>query len=175
VENLEIEFHNVRLSDWTFFISTLIDLTRVVQIKLPSKLIYEAEPVMLAEITGLLKQTCNLSSLDLFMSYRYVTSKLSAEDICLITPSHVRHLSAPIKSFNEIKNVLERLEHLSSVKFDFQDNSPQYGFIKWLKERRKGSSYIIDSRFMCVWLGKKLIEPKQINVGAKRIKLSKDS
>jgi hypothetical protein len=89
-----------------------------------------------------------------------------------MVPSHVRYLATPIKNFNEIKTVLERFDHLSSVMFSYEDGSPVHGFIKWLKEKRNGSAYHITGYYMWIWLGKKFIEPKEIKVGAKRIKLS---
>lgn len=173
-EELELEFNHIRLRDWTFFTSTLIDLTTIVRIKFTCPLIYEAEPLMLADIASLLQQTCNLSSLSLCSKFTYGQSSLTGEDICLMIPSHVRHLVIAIKTLDEIKIILERLKQLSSAKFVFLDKSSSLRIVKWLKQMTNGSSYRIDTCIACVWLGNKNIQPETINVGNKRIKRSDD-
>ncbi|CAF4853476.1 unnamed protein product, partial [Rotaria socialis] len=136
VEELEIDFKYHKLSNWAFFVPTLIDLTAIVRFKCSCALICRTEPHMLAQITSLLQQMCNLLSLDLCSPYSNDISSLTAEDVCLMTPSHVRHLIVRIQSLSEIIIVLERLEHLSGAKFYFRDTSSTRPIIKMLKEKR---------------------------------------
>ncbi|CAF3407580.1 unnamed protein product [Rotaria socialis] len=160
VEELEIDFKYHKLSNWAFFVPTLIDLTAIVRFKCSCALICRTEPHMLAQMTSLLQQMCNLLSLDLCSPYSNDISSLTAEDVCLMTPSHVRHLIVRIQSLSEIIIVLERLEHLSGAKFYFRDTSSTRPIIKMLKEKRNGSSCRINSFTLYVWLGKKHIQPR---------------
>ncbi len=170
VRRLELDFYTDRPLGWLAFVSKLIDLTTIVKVKVSSVSIRTSDPNILADITDLLEQTSRLSSLDICFGFFSRKSSLTAAEICPMIPSHVKHLAVSIKDLNEIKSILERLQHLSSANFYF-DYTPSWNEItKWIERNRKGSSYQADSFSVCVWLGKNSAEPKVAKVGNKRIK-----
>ena len=172
MKRLELEFGIDRPHDWISFVSELIDLTTIVHVKVSSTLIQRSNPFMLADMTNLLQQTCHVSSLDIGFGFFSRKSRLTATEVCSMIPSHVKHLALSIKNLNEIKNTLERLEQLSSANFYF-DYTPSWNEItEWLDIKKKGSSYQVDSFSACVWLGNNIIQPKEIILNNKRIKLT---
>jgi hypothetical protein len=154
------------------FIFTLIDLKTLVQIKLTGTLIRQADTYMLADIANMLQGNCNLSSLDICGDFFSRKSHLTANDICSVTPSHVKHLAVSIKSLKEAQNVVERLKHLSSANFYFDFIPTLNRNIEWFAQRTQGLSYRIDGFSLCVWLGRSIIQPSNITGARKRIKLT---
>jgi hypothetical protein len=173
VTKLELEYNSHRLPKWTSFISTLIDLTTVTEIKLTGIMISLAEPDIIADLSNLVKQAHSLISLDIACQYENRKSKLTAHDICSMTPSHVKHLSASIKNLNEAKIFLEQLQHLSTARFFYATNDLfSHSFIEWLKQNKIGSSHFVGAVYTKIWFGHNNIQPKTIRVGNKRIKLT---
>jgi len=172
VKKLELQFDTVRPRDWIQFVSNLIDLKTIEHVKVSSTSIRQSNPSMLADMTKLLRQTCCLSSVDICFGFLSRKSWLTAVEICSMIPSYVKHLAVSIKDLNEIKSILEQLQHLSSANFYF-DYTPSWDEItKWLDSNRKGSSYQADSFSVYIWLGKSKNQPKEIKVGNKRVKLA---
>jgi hypothetical protein len=126
---------------------------------------------MLADMTKLFQQTPHVSSVDICFGFLYRKSCLSAAQICSMIPSHVKHLAISIRDLNEIKNVFERLQYLSSANFFFDYSPFWHEVTQWLDTNRKGSSYQADSFSVCVWLGKSNNQSKDIKIGNKRVKL----
>jgi len=173
VTKLELEYNSYRLPNWTSFISTLIDLTTVTEIELTGIMISQAEPNIIADLSNLFQQAHSLISLDIGCEYENRKSKLTAQDICSMTPSHVKHLSASIKNLNEAKLSLEQLQHLSTARFFYHTNDLfSNSFIEWLDKNRIGSAHFVGAVYTKIWFGHNNIQPKTITVGNKRIKLT---
>jgi len=173
VTNLELEYYTHRLPNWTSFISTLVDVTTVTQIKLTGIMISQAEPDIIADLTNLLQQACSLTSLDICCQYESRKSKLTAQDICSMTPSHVKHLATSIKNLNEAKISLEQLQHLSTARFFYtSSDSFSISFIEWLEQNKTGSSHFVGAVQTKIWLGHNNIQPEVVRIGNKRIKLT---
>ena len=154
------------------FVSNLIDLKTVVQVKVLSALIRQCNPYMLADMTELLRQTSDLSSVDICFGFQCRKSNLTATQICSMIPSHVKHLAVSIKDLNEIKHIIERLEYLSSANFFYDYTHSWNEITPWLNTDRQGSSYEADSFSACIWLGKNNNQPNEIKIGNKRMKLN---
>jgi hypothetical protein len=174
VNNVKLLFGENRPEYWLSFISTLIDLKTLVQIKLTGTLIRHANTYMLADIANMLQGTCNLSSLDICYDFFSRKSRLTADDICSVTPSHVKHLAVSIKNFTEAQNVVKRLKHLLSANFYFDFISTWDRNIEWLAQGTQGSSCQIDGFSLRVWRGRSIIQPSNVTGGSKRIKLNND-
>jgi len=129
---------------------------------------------MLADIANMLQGTCNLSSLDICYDFFSRKSCLAADDICSVTPSHVKHLAVSIKSFKEAQNVVERLKNLLSANFYFDFIQTLDRNIEWLAQRTQGSSYQMDEFSLCMWRGRSIIQPSNVTGARKRIKLTND-
>ena len=172
MKRLELQFGLVRVFGWIEFVSNLIDLNTIGQIKVSSAPIRQSNPYMISDMSKLLRQTTNLSSVDICFDFLSRKSCLTATDIYFLVPSHVQHLAVAIKDLNEITNVLEQRPELSSASFMF-DYTPTYKEVTtWIEDNRKDSSYQADSFSVCVWLGKSNNHSKEINLGHKRIKLT---
>jgi hypothetical protein len=72
------------------------------------------------------------------------------ENFCSIIPHHIKHLKI------DIKIILDRLEHLTSVTFRILNRKKhwQTEMIEWLSKRRD-STYCIEYDILHAWLGKK--------------------
>lgn len=123
-------------------------------------------------MTNFFQKTPQVSSVDIDFGFLSRKSSLTATDICSMVPAHVKHLAVSIKYLNEMKNIFQRLEHLSSANF-FYDYTPIWTEVtNWLDSNRKGSSYEVDSFSACVWLGKSSNHANEIKLGNKRVKLA---
>ncbi len=174
VKRLELQFDTAQPRGWIQYVSNLIDLKTIVQVKVSSTLIRQSNPYMLAEMTNFLHQTCCVSSVDICFGFLSRKSYLTAAEINLMIPSHIKHLAISIKDLNEIKGILERLQYLSSANFYF-DYTPSWKEItKWLDIKRKGSSYQADAFSVCIWLGKNTTQSKVMKIDNKRVKLANE-
>ncbi|CAF3418498.1 unnamed protein product [Rotaria sp. Silwood2] len=174
VTNLELDYYVQRIPYWTTFVSTLVDLTTVTRIKLAGMRIFQANPNIIADLISLLQQTCSLTSLDICCNYDSRRSKLTAQDICSMTPSHVKHLAAAIENLNEVKICLEKLQHLLTARFFYRSSSFSNLLTEWLEEKRAGSSYFVGAVFTKVWFVQNNNQFKLVQIGNKRIKLTVD-
>ncbi|CAF0957997.1 unnamed protein product [Didymodactylos carnosus] len=101
-------------------------------------------------------------------------SRLTADAICSMIPAHVLHLAVSIKNLNELKIVLERLEHLSSARFFFDHTPCLSQFHEWFKTKKQGLSYRTERFSLHVWLENNSVQSNEVRVGNKRIKLADD-
>ncbi len=169
---LELAYNMDRLPNWTSFISTLVDLRTVTEIKLTGEMISLAEPSIIMNLINLIQQACNLTSLDICCSYGNRKSNLTARDICAMTPSNVKHLAASIKNLDEGKICLQQRQHLITARFFCSKNGPFSDiFIDWLEYNRIGSSHFVGAFYTKIWLGNNRIQPKTIKNENKRMKL----
>jgi hypothetical protein len=80
------------------------------------------------------------------------------ENFCSILPRHIKHSKINIKIINDMKVILDRLEHLASVTFRILNRKKpwewQTEIIEWLSKRRD-STYCIEYDILHAWLGKK--------------------
>jgi hypothetical protein len=152
------------------FVSTLIDLTTIVQIKLIGRSTQKTRRNMRVNIGSFLQRARCLSSL--IIDYdSCIYNSWTADSICSMVPSHVKHLAVSIKNLDEIRLVLRRFQHLSSVQFKFAHTLDK-GITQWMKENMTGSNYKAEYCSVCVWFGKNTIESKERKCGNKRIKLT---
>jgi len=162
-----------RIPNWISFILTFVDLRTVTEIKLTGTIISEAKPNIIDDLTSLLQRACNLTSLYIHCPYGSGGSKLTAQHICAMTPSNVKHLATPIKNLDEAKICLEQLQHLTTAKFFYLKNRLLLAsFIEWLKQNRTGSSHFVGALYTKIWFGNHSTQPKAIKVGNKRMKLT---
>ncbi|CAF1953211.1 unnamed protein product, partial [Rotaria magnacalcarata] len=174
VKRLELDYYNQRIPYWTSFVSTLVDLTTITQVKLTGISIFQANPNIINDLSNLLEQASSLTSLDICCNYDSRRSKLTAQDICSMTPSHVKHLAASIENLNEVKICLEKLQHLLTAKFFYRSSSFSNIVIEWLEEKKAGSSYFVGTVFTTVWFVQNKNQSKLSRIGNKRIKLTAD-
>ena len=142
------------------------------KLELTGESIREASPTVLMDISNLLKQTCNLSSLALNDEDSIKTCALTAEILCPMIPRHVKRLTAPVQNFGEIEKMVDRLEYLSSVHFSFAGIPRDKRNIDWLLQKKRGSTHAIDDVSLVIWLSNSNMPSIETEVGPKRIKLT---
>ncbi|CAF1063116.1 unnamed protein product [Adineta steineri] len=161
--------------DWPFIplisLSVLIDLSHLVEIEFNSCFPITSDTNALSDIINLIQQAHNLSSLLIYSHFAYGFG-LCTEDICCLISRQIKHLQIPVDDLNDIKIVLERCNHLSSIQFDIRQRKFSKEIVQWIVDNTIDSTYRTDANFVKVWLGKNKIESNEFNVGFKRMKFS---
>ena len=132
------------------YLSTFIDLSRIVELSINIDLGSEHLSTTITTITSLLEQMSNLRCLIFDGTFT------SAENICLLVPNHVKHLQISVMDVHDVKLVIERLTHLSTIMFTCADKwksvSPE--FETWLAEKGSQGRYRNDNVPLSIWLNK---------------------
>ena len=170
------KLHLDQMEDWPLVsldsLSSIINLSQLVEIKLKSNFFRDYKMKILSAMTNFIQRAHNVSSLIIDnSSYRY-RSNLTAENICLMVPRHVKYLEVSVRHFQDMKMIFERCQHLSCVQFYIRYSRFSPKIVQWLAENRICSTYRQGERQLTVWLGKIKIEPNEMNVDHKRIKLT---
>ncbi len=120
----------------------------------------------------LLKQLSNIHSLVITVTWldeKYISNM---EYFCSLLPHHIKHLEIDVKLIDDMKIILDRLEHLSSVIFR-KCNSEEHwqtDIKEWLSQRRN-AIYDMEYDALHIWLDKKKSETsRQMTTGNKRFK-----
>jgi hypothetical protein len=132
------------------FLSMTFDLSRLVKISLSISFDKKFTQSTINGLNTLFKQTPNVHT---FQNDHYTAN---AEVICSIVPHHVKYLQTKMTRINDMKTVLERLEHLSSVTFHFPIPSPTYPtkITKWLKLKKISFTFWCTSDCIHIWFDK---------------------
>ena len=133
-------------------LSDLLNFCKVTTLVLDVDLSSAAQIVSISELTDLLQRTANLISLSL----RGLPA--SIESSYVIIPSHVKHLCIPVNSFEQVKMIRTRCEHLSSVVFEFSTNSSSLitDIIAWTMAENPNSTYQSNGNTLKFWLDKNI-------------------
>ncbi|CAF0856438.1 unnamed protein product [Rotaria sp. Silwood1] len=174
VSDLDIRIDSTWSIDYLHLISTLIDLSQLKNLKLVDKFHQDSSQVIATNFLNILEQACNVCSLIIIIPWLARTNSKTIDQLCSMIPSHIKHLEIDVRSMNDMKTVLERLDHLSSVTFRFFNGKSnwQETIIKWLSDRRD-LTYCKQSYELHIWLGmKKTNVSQQHRTSRKRIKLT---
>ena len=144
-------------SDSNEFLSTLIDLSHLTTLELYVDFDHCLLSNTIKNIGYILEKTHNVRSLTLSNSCCRSNLNGIVEDFCSIIPHHVKHLDIYDIDLNDIKILLERLQHLSSVSFLFPFDMPfsPTEIVGWLSQRRD-FTYLVDKSSMSIWLGQNI-------------------
>jgi len=174
IENVVVMFDLHRPVGWVQFVSLFINLTTTKNIILEGKLILNGNPDILVDIKILLQQACNVSSVTLCRAFSTRKSLLTANDICSIIPAHIQYLTVTIKDFHEAIIVLDRLKHLLTANFFFDQTLCYDKVHEWFKTKKQHFSYRTETLSLCVWRKKKTNSLNELTISNKRIKLDND-
>ncbi len=101
-------------------------------------------------IAALLEQTSNIQSLII------PTRNTALQSICSIVSYRVQHLQIPVNDVEDMKIILERFDHLSSVTFKFVADSSTFisEIIAWLVTKDRDFTYQSTQFSLNLWFGK---------------------
>jgi hypothetical protein len=137
------------------FLSTILDLSRIIKLSLHVNFIPEYMSNTISNLNLLFNQAFNIRSLLLYDYWTPENCMQRMKIICSIIPSNIKHLQIRVKDLEDIKYILERLEHLTSVTFEYAQmlTINRQEFLHSLAYLNRYSS-IWDSQYaLHVWFG----------------------
>jgi hypothetical protein len=171
VTELDLQFCN----DWPLItlqsLVVFIDISRIVHIKLSSDYRNEYNETILMDMKIFFEQAQNLSALLIHTSFYRHKFDLKIEDIHAIVPRHVKQLQIPIDNLDQINQILERCEQLSTIEFDIEGIEFGNQIIKWFDDNTINTTCRHKSERIIVWIGKKRIQSTVLYSNHKRIKV----
>ncbi|CAF1231462.1 unnamed protein product [Rotaria sordida] len=99
------------------YLSTLVDFSRLqtISVRLPNYFTLDMNPV--DNIGILLERAFNVRSFAIRTSCVNDVSIANIKGICSILPRHVRHFQVNTRLFEQMKEILEQVQHISSISF----------------------------------------------------------
>jgi hypothetical protein len=149
-------FNSLEILSKFIDLSSLTDLT--LNISFDNNFISNA----IENITILLEQTYNVHSLSINYFIIDVNDyDTSMEIFCSIIPFHIKYLKIKLLKYenqriiDDMKIILNRLEYLSSITFQFDPfHSIQFdNIIEWIRNEREDFTYISREHYLHIWLG----------------------
>ncbi|UJR18653.1 hypothetical protein I4U23_005561 [Adineta vaga] len=164
-------------------LSIYINISQLVKIKLYTyffdgyrqNIFYKYNKNIPMDIGIFMEQAHNLSSLIIQGNGLRYNLNRTIENIHSTIPCRVKHLQVPTNSVDQIKRILERCQHLSTLQLDVQYIGNIDEMIEWFSNNTINSTCWKRYRTIIVWLGIKQIQSTEINVDYKRIKLTDDN
>jgi hypothetical protein len=153
-------------------LSVLIDISRIVSMKISSDNFYQYHQNTWMDISILINRAHNLSSLIIQNSFNIYESSQTIQNTHSILPRHIKHLQIPINHLNQIQMILKRCKNLATINFDIADVKFCKEVIQWFADNTINTSCQEGYKRVTVWLGKKNIQSTELNRDSKRIKLT---
>ena len=112
---------------------------------------------LVSHLQNLFNQASNLHSLLLFDYWAPDNSFLRMPTICSLLSPNIKHLQIRVKDMEEIKYLLERLEHLTSITFEYSQmlTIDRDAFVQSLADLDRFTSLWNSEHAFHVWLGRK--------------------
>ncbi len=152
-------------------ISVFINISQIVQMNIDIHYSIACNRNRLMNIGILVKQAHNLLSFTIESGHDKQNIRRIVENMHSIIPCHVKHLRIPVNDPEQIKRILERCQHLSTIQLDLRDWKYCEYITRWITKNTINSTCSAGFRSVSVWLGKRKTETK---CDHKRIKLSED-
>jgi len=153
VIELKLRVHGEWPIDSLHFISMLVDLLHLQTLSFQSD--FEQSTVSntvdnLVTLVNRASNICSLILLPLTTNGQYNTTMAT---LCSIVSFHVKHLTSKIQNLDDMKIVVEKLQHLSSVSFNFPSdrkiNSNE--IIDWLINNGRNFTHLENDYSLHFW------------------------
>jgi hypothetical protein len=134
------------------FLSTLFNPLHLVKISLNIYFDKESAWYIINDIVNLLEQAPNIHT------FHNNNKSVNAKIICAIVPRHVKHLQVKMDRINDMKMIVKQLDHLSSITFQFANESPNrcQELVEWLSQRKKLFTFRGNPIGLHLWLDNNL-------------------
>ncbi len=151
VIELKLRFDGEWPAESLYFISMLVDLSNLQTLSFQSNF----DQSIVDNLVTLVQRASNICSLILLPLGADGQYHTTMEILCSIVSSHVRHLTLKIQKLDDMKIVVERLQHLSSVSFnlpsDRKINSNE--MIDWLFSNGRDFTHVDNDYSLHFWFG----------------------
>lgn len=125
-------------------LSSILDLSNLVKLSLSVNFLPDCMLNTISNIDVLLNQASNLRSLLLFDYWAPDNCTERLKTICSMVTPNIKHLQIRVKDLDDIKYILERLEHLTSIKFE-------YAQILTINRQEFIQSLVYLNRYLSMW------------------------
>lgn len=157
VTNLILGNDGAWLSDSQRFLSSILDLSKISRLSLSVNFFPEYLSKTVSNITILFSHTSNLRSLLLYDYWTPENCTKRLNTICSLMTTNIKHLQIRVKDLNDIKYILEEVDHLTSVTFEYAQmlTINREEFLQSLDYLDRYSSIWNCQNVLHVWLGSK--------------------
>ncbi|CAF0890956.1 unnamed protein product [Rotaria sordida] len=138
------------------FLTSIIDISKLVEVKLESFYFNKDNQNLLFEIISILEQAYTL--LSLIIHSRYSTYELYPflNGICSIIPRQIKRLQIPINQLDQVGTILERCQNLSVIQCEITRLKFSQEVIDWFNQNTIDSIVRRHARCDIIWIGKKI-------------------
>jgi hypothetical protein len=171
VTKLRIDVDRRISLDLIKFLPSIIDISRLIEIKLESYYFNKDNKNILYDMISIIEQSNNLLSLIIHSRFSKYELYPFLNSLCSKLPRQIKHLQIPINQLDQIKIILERCQYLSVVQFEVTRTKFSAEVAEWFAENTIDSAFWRHSGCDIIWIGKKI---NHISVNHKRIKLIDD-
>jgi hypothetical protein len=155
VSELKIRINNQWPLSSLRLLSTVIDLSRVVKLRLTIRGFGgDSYSGLMTHLHALLKLACNVCSLELWLNEDYMPVVNDSMRICNIIHSRIRHVTLTVSSIGQMLMVRQHLQHQSSVRFRLTnaDCSTDELYHVWSQYQRGSFTYQLSGSSLRLWL-----------------------
>ncbi|CAF1382834.1 unnamed protein product [Rotaria sp. Silwood1] len=171
VTKIHVKLDNKPPLDSLEVLTKVIDVSKLVEVKLQIRYFKQDIQNLLFEIISFLEQAYSLSSLIFYGNYYKGELYPYVKHICSIIPRQIKHLQIPINQLDQIEAILERCQNLSVIQFEITRLKFSQEVVDWFNQHTIDSTIQKHARCNIIWIGKKI---NHITDNHKRIKLDEN-
>ncbi|CAF3388723.1 unnamed protein product [Rotaria socialis] len=171
VTKIDVTIDRRTILDSLKFLTSVVDVSKLVEVKLESFYFNKDNQTMLFEIVSILDQARSLLSLVVHSNYCKYELYPYLNRLCSIIPRQLKHLRMPANELNQIEVIFERCQNLSIVQFEITRTKFSLEVIKWFNQHTADSAFRRHVGCDTIWIGTKNILIKENH---KRIKLDEN-
>lgn len=156
VTELTISINNEWPESSLAFLSTLIDLTRVVKLVLLTNFLHQYSPNIIRSINKLLEYTCNISMLSVLDYWTMENCTKTIKTIYSMLTPNIKHLNIQVNNRDEVQFIIENFKHLKSITFEYAQTwvFVNENYIQCLSDIKRHISTWDSQLALHVWLDK---------------------
>jgi hypothetical protein len=142
-------------ADSLYFILMLVDLINLQTLSFRSNFDQSTVSNTVANLVTLVHRALNIRSLILLPLSANGQYNTTMATLCSLAPFHVKHLTLKIQKLDDMKIVVERLKHLSSVSFNFPSDRKIHSneMIDRLRNDGRDITHLENEYSLHLWFG----------------------
>ncbi|CAF1197551.1 unnamed protein product [Adineta ricciae] len=158
VTELTLDLNDKCLMCLTQSLANLLNLSHITQLALNINYDFSSDVNTTTNLKNIVQHISNIHTLEISNNLSTIYSNITIEDICLLIPSTIEHLKITVKNITDMKTIIDRFEHLSSItfRFSFYKSIPSAKIIESFLNIKKDLTYRKDDCSIRVWLNRYL-------------------